>query len=155
MKAAVFEKPGLENLKVTDNIEKPKVNDHDVLIRVKAAGVNPIDSLVISGSLPKINPIPHIPGAESSSIIEQVGSHVSSSIKKGDKVVLYNKAFDGTCDICLNGLDMLSRNGGLIGAVANGGFAEYISVPAGNVFKTPDDMDWDLAASLPVTSLTP
>jgi NADPH:quinone reductase-like Zn-dependent oxidoreductase len=50
---------------------------------------------------------------------------------------------------------MLCRNGGLIGAITNGGFAEYIAVPEKNVFKIPDDMDWDLAASLPVTSLTP
>jgi NADPH:quinone reductase-like Zn-dependent oxidoreductase len=57
--------------------------------------------------------------------------------------------------MCLNGLDMLCRNGGLIGAITNGGFAEYISVPEKNVFKIPDNMDWDLAASLPVTSLTP
>jgi NADPH:quinone reductase-like Zn-dependent oxidoreductase len=56
--------------------------------------------------------------------------------------------------MCLNGLDMLCRNGGLIGAITNGGFAEYITVPERNVFKIPDDMDWDLAASLPVTSLT-
>ena len=54
-----------------------------------------------------------------------------------------------------NGLDMLCRNGGLIGAITNGGFAEYISVPEKNVFKIPDNLDWDLAASLPVTSLTP
>ena len=47
------------------------------------------------------------------------------------------------------------RNGGLIGAIANGGFAEYISVSERNVFKVPDDLDWDVAASLPVTSLTP
>jgi len=55
----------------------------------------------------------------------------------------------------LNGLDMICRNGGLIGVITNGGFAEYISVPAKNVFKIPDDMNWELAASLPVTSLTP
>jgi NADPH:quinone reductase-like Zn-dependent oxidoreductase len=57
--------------------------------------------------------------------------------------------------MCLNGLDMICRNGGLIGAITNGGFAEYISVPETNVFKIPDNLDWDLAASLPVTSLTP
>jgi D-arabinose 1-dehydrogenase-like Zn-dependent alcohol dehydrogenase len=63
--------------------------------------------------------------------------------------MLHNKVFDGTCDMCLNGLDMLCRNGGLIGVITNGGFAEYIAVPERNVFKIPDDMDWDLAASLP------
>jgi D-arabinose 1-dehydrogenase-like Zn-dependent alcohol dehydrogenase len=63
MKAAVFEKPSLENLKVTDNAEQPKIGDHDVLIKVKMAGVNPIDNFVLSGALPKLNPFPHIPGA--------------------------------------------------------------------------------------------
>lgn len=57
--------------------------------------------------------------------------------------------------MCFNGLDMICRNGGLIGVITNGGFAEYISVPERNVFKIPDNLDWDTAASLPVTSLTP
>jgi NADPH:quinone reductase-like Zn-dependent oxidoreductase len=120
------------------------------------ADINPIDNFVVCGGLPKIDPLPHIPGAESSGIVEQVGIHVNNNnIKKGDRVIVHNKVFDGTCDMCLKGLDMLCRNGGLIGAITNGGFAEYIAVPERNVFKIPDDMDWDLAASLPVTSLTP
>ena len=157
MKAAIFEKPGLENLKVIDNVQEPKISDHDILIKVIVAGINPIDYFVVSGALPKLNPLPHIPGAESSGIVEQVGSHVNSNnnIKEGDRVIVHNKVFDGNCDMCLNGLDMLCRNGGLIGAITNGGFAEYIAVPERNVFKIPNDMDWDLAASLPVTSLTP
>jgi NADPH:quinone reductase-like Zn-dependent oxidoreductase len=156
MRAAIFERPGIENLKVVDNAERPKIGDHDVLIQVKVAGVNPIDYFVVSGSLPKLDPIPHIPGAESSGTVKEVGSHVNEDrIKKGDRVIIHNKVFDGTCDMCLNGLDMLCRNGGLIGAITNGGFAEYISVPEKNVFKIPDNLDWNLAASLPVTSLTP
>jgi NADPH:quinone reductase-like Zn-dependent oxidoreductase len=51
-------------------------------------------------------------------------------------------------------LDMICRNGGLISVITNGGFAEYIVVPQRNVFKIPDDLDWNLAASLPVTTLT-
>jgi len=161
MKAAVFERPGLDNLRIADNVELPKISDHDILIKVKTAGVNPIDSFVVSGALPKINPLPHIPGAESTGIVEEIGSHVNSNndintnIKKGDRVIVHNKVFDGTCDMCLNNLDMICRSGGLIGAITNGGFAEYIAVPEKNVFKIPDDIDWELAASLPVTSLTP
>jgi NADPH:quinone reductase-like Zn-dependent oxidoreductase len=156
MKAAIFEKPGLENLKIMDNTEKPKIGDHDVLVKVTMAGINPIDNLVVSGELPKIEPVPHIPGAESTGIVEEIGLHVSDNqIKKGDRVVLHNKVFDGTCDMCLNGLDMICRNGGLIGIITNGGFAEYVALPARNVFKISDDLDWDMAASLPVTSLTP
>jgi Zn-dependent alcohol dehydrogenases len=156
MKAAIFDKPGLDNLKVIDNVDEPKIGDHDVLIKVKLAGVNPIDHSVVSGMLPRIVPFPHIPGAESSGIVEQVGSEINDgSIQKGDRVAVYNQVFDGICDMCLNGLDMICRNGGLIGAITNGGFAEYISVPERNVFKVPDKMEWEVAASLPVTSLTP
>jgi len=156
MRAAIFETPGLDNLKVIDNAEDPKMKNRDIRIKIITAGVNPIDHIVVSGMLPTIVPFPHIPGAESSGVVEQIGSHVNNdNIKVGDRVVVHNKVFDGTCDMCLNGLDMICRNGGLIGAITNGGFAEYISVPERNVFKVPDDLNWDVAASLPVTSLTP
>src|SRR5919109_3902383 len=157
MKAAIFEKPGLENLKVLDNVKEPEITDHDVLVRVKVAGVNPIDNFVVSGSLPKLIPLPnHIPGAEISGIVEELGSHVKkNNLRKGDRVIVYAKMFDDACDMCLNGLDMVCRNGGIIGVITNGGFAEYISVPERNVFKIPGNLDWDIAASLPVTSLTP
>jgi NADPH:quinone reductase-like Zn-dependent oxidoreductase len=57
--------------------------------------------------------------------------------------------------MCLNGLDMICRNGGIIGVITNGGFAEYMAVPERNAFRIPDDLDWDIAASLPVTCLAP
>jgi NADPH:quinone reductase-like Zn-dependent oxidoreductase len=152
MRAAVFERPGLENLKVTADAEEPNLTDHDVLIKVKVAGVNPIDRTVITGSIPT-SPFPHIPGAEIAGIIDKVGSHVQSS-RIGEKVVVYNRLFDGVCNMCLKGSENTCRNGGLIGVDVNGGFAEYVAVPQRNVFKIPDDVGWDIAASLPVTALT-
>ncbi len=154
MKAAIFEKPGLDNLKVADNVELPNVGDHDILIKVHQCGVNPIDYKIISGLVPA-KPMPHIPGCEISGIIEKIGSHVvDDNLSKGDKVIVHSRLSDGTCDMCLNGLDMLCRNGGIIGAITNGGFAEYIAIPQRSVFKIPEKMEWDMAASLPVTTLT-
>ena len=154
MKAAIFEKPGIENLKIKHDVEQPKITDHDVLIRVKAAGVNPFDHITISGSR-EVKPLPHIPGAETSGEIEKIGEHVST-LKEDDRVIVYNRVFDGTCDMCLNQSEMLCRNGGKeIGLVTNGGFAEYIAVPEKNAFKILNEIQWDLAASLPVTTLTP
>jgi D-arabinose 1-dehydrogenase-like Zn-dependent alcohol dehydrogenase len=153
MKAAIFEKPGLENLKVIDDAQEPKVSDHDVLIKVKATGINPIDYRAVFGGV-KVKPLPHIPGAEISGVIERIGNHVTN-IKEGDRAIVYGKVFDGTCDMCINQSEMVCRNGGIIGVLTNGGFAEYISVPERNVFKIPADLDWDIVASLPVTSLTP
>jgi D-arabinose 1-dehydrogenase-like Zn-dependent alcohol dehydrogenase len=128
MKAAIFENPGLENLRVMNNVKEPQLTGHnDVLIRVKVAGVNPIDNFVVSGARPKLIPLPnHILGAELSGVVEEVGSHVNN-LRKGDRVIIHNQVFDGTCDMCLNGLDMICRNGGLISVITNGGFAEYIS----------------------------
>ena len=41
---------------------------------------------------------------------------------------------------------MLCRNGGKeIGVITNGGFAEYIAVPEKNVFKIPEEMQWEIA----------
>jgi NADPH:quinone reductase-like Zn-dependent oxidoreductase len=41
MKAAIFEKPGIENLQIRHNVEEPKITDHNVLVRVRMCGVNP------------------------------------------------------------------------------------------------------------------
>jgi NADPH:quinone reductase-like Zn-dependent oxidoreductase len=152
MRAAIFERQGLDNLNVKD-VEQPTITDHDVLIKVKSAGVNPIDYLTVS-NIPGIKPLPHIPGAEVAGIIEKVGNHVST-LKEGDKVVVYNSIFDGTCDMCLSGYEMICRNAGILGVITNGGFADYISAAEKNVFKIPDDVQWDVAASLATTTKTP
>ena len=153
MKAAIFDEPGLENLRINQDIEEPKITDHDVLVKVKMTGVNPIDHFTISGAR-EIKPIPHIPGAEIAGVVEKIGKHVTS-VTQGDRVVVYARVFDGTCDMCLDGYEMLCRSGGIIGVMTNGGFAEYIAVPEKNVFKIPNDIEWELAASLPVTTITP
>jgi NADPH:quinone reductase-like Zn-dependent oxidoreductase len=53
MGAAVFETPSPENLKVVDNVEESKVSDHEVLIKVKVTGINPIDHFVVSDAFQK------------------------------------------------------------------------------------------------------
>ena len=153
MRAAIFERQGLDNLIIKEDVQQPTITDHDVLIKVKSAGVNPIDYLTVS-NMPGIKPLPHIPGVEVTGIIEKVGNHVTA-LKEGDKVVVYNSIFDGTCDMCINGYEMLCRNAGILGVITNGGFADYISAPEKNVFKIPDNVQWDIAASLATTTKTP
>src|SRR5947207_84798 len=107
MRAAIFERQGLENLNVKEDVQQPTITDHDVLIKVKTAGVNPIDYFTVS-NIPGTKPLPHIPGAEITGIIEKVGNHVTV-LKEGDKVVVYNSIFDGACDMCLNGRNYLCQ----------------------------------------------
>jgi len=153
MKAVIFEKQGFDNLHLKEDIELPTITEYDVLIKVRSAGVNPLDYITVS-SVGGINPLPHIPGAEITGIVTKVGKHVTS-LKEGDRVVLYNRIFDGTCDMCFDGNEMLCRNGKIIGVNTNGGFAEYIAAPEKNVLKIPDDLESDVAASLATTTLTP
>jgi NADPH:quinone reductase-like Zn-dependent oxidoreductase len=152
MKALVFEKSGLENLEIRD-VETPSLELDDVLIKIKMAGVNPIDFRVVN-AMPNVKPMPHIPGAEFAGIVDEVGGRVST-LKKGDRVTVYGRVFDGLCDMCLSNSEMLCRNGGIMGVITNGGYAEYVAVPEKNVFKLPVDLSWEMAASLPVAALTP
>ena len=57
--------------------------------------------------------------------------------------------------MCLSGYEMLCRNAGILGVITNGGFADYISAAEKNVFKIPDNLQWDVAASLATTTKTP
>lgn len=150
MKALLFEKSGIDNLKIAD-VQKPDVGSHDIRIKVKMAGVNPIDYFVVN-ALP-VKPMPHIAGAEIYGEVDMIGEHVKN-VKSGDRVVVYNRVFDGTCDMCLSSMEMLCRNGGIMSVITNGGYAEYFTAPDKNVFKVPDYMNDELAASIPVSALT-
>ena len=77
MRAAVFERQGLDNLNVKEDVQEPTITDYDLLIKVKAAGVNPIDYLTVS-NIPGIKPLPHIPGVEITGVIEIVENHVTT-----------------------------------------------------------------------------
>jgi NADPH:quinone reductase-like Zn-dependent oxidoreductase len=83
-----LKRQGLDNLNVKEDVQRPTITDYDVLIKVKSAGVNPIDYLTVF-NIPGIKPLPHIPGVEVTGVIEKVGNHVTT-LKEGDKVVVYN-----------------------------------------------------------------
>lgn len=150
MRAVLFERHGLENLRVSE-VETPRPGHHDVLVRVVQAGVNPIDSAVVS--FPGLaRSLPHTPGAEFAGVVEAVGDHVSA-VSPGDVVTIYPRLFDASCDMCLSGYEQLCRRGGIVGAASSGGFAEYALVGERNVIRAPK-ISWDLLAALPVGGLT-
>jgi len=149
MRAAVLEKPGMENLRVM-NVDEPRPGPNEVLIRVKYAGINPVDYFVISRGG---KPMPHIPGAEFSGVVESLGMGVDN-VSIGDEVIIYNRLFDGNCRYCLRGMEEVCINGGIIGVVTNGGFAEYAVVPARNVVKLPRGVNLEEATTYPVGALT-
>lgn len=84
--------------------------------------MNPIDYYTVTG-MRDVDPMPHIPGVEFAGIVEEVGKEVTR-VSPGDRVVVYPRIFDGTCDLCMAEHEHLCRNGGIIGVNSNGGFAK-------------------------------
>lgn len=150
MKAVVIREPGgLDNTRIED-IDAPR---DGILIKVAYAGLNPVDINTIKGRTNyKLNPYPHIPGAEFVGTVHEAGD--SKKFHKGDRVIVFPRIFDGTCDRCLEGREEICRHGGIIGVTSNGGFAEYFSTDDEHLIKIPDEMSFEDAVSLPVGGLT-
>ena len=85
MKAIQIKQYGAPDVLVAVEVPKPSIKTDEVLIKVKAAGVNPIDTKVRAGYLQKIMPLslPKIPGWDAAGIIEEVGKDVTR-FKVGD-----------------------------------------------------------------------
>ena len=87
MKAAQIKNYSKEINTTLSDIPKPQISDSEVLIQVKAAAVNPVELLILTGSVKLIQdyPMPLTLGNECSGIVEQAGSKVEG-FKKGDRV---------------------------------------------------------------------
>lgn len=116
---------------VLNDIPKPEISDSEVLIRVKAAAVNPVELLILTGSVKLIQnyPMPLTLGNECSGIVEQVGSRVKE-FQEGERVYVRLPIHK-------------------IGA-----FAEYVAVEEKEVAKMPEGYDFETAAAIPLTGLT-
>src|SRR6056297_3332635 len=133
MKAAFYEEFGeLDNIK-TGNVDKPEPGEGEVLVKVKAAGVNPVDAAVARGMLKDAIPaeFPVIPGWDVAGVIEERG-YSARRFSKGDKVYAYARR----------------------PKIKHGTFAEYSSIPESYVAKCPDKLAMDEAGGVPLTGLT-
>ncbi|XP_033732342.1 quinone oxidoreductase-like [Pecten maximus] len=76
---------GAEVMKVEANLTVPKPSEKQILIKVSAAGVNPVDTYIRSGNYAKLPALPYTPGSDVGGVVEDIGSEVSQ-FKKGDHV---------------------------------------------------------------------
>lgn len=106
---------------VVREVEKPTPKETEVLIEIKAIGLNRADLLQRKGTYPSPKGWPEWPGLEVAGVIAEVGSSVTN-YKIGDRV----------CAL-----------------VGGGGYAEYICVPSGMVMPMPKNLTFDEASTLP------
>ncbi|RLE89834.1 MAG: threonine dehydrogenase [Thermoprotei archaeon] len=146
MKAAVLYTVGC--LRVVD-IETPKPGPGEVLIEVKASTICPTDLRKYLGHTSITFPI--ILGHEFSGIVTELGEGVNN-VAPQDRVTVFPIYSCGTCRYCreerYNLCNKLSGIGGAVelGKKLNGSFAEYIVVRAENIFKLPENVDFEEGA---------
>jgi len=137
MKAAViYEHGGPGSIKYETAFPDPTPQAGEVVVKVHAATLNYHDVFTRNG-MPGIKvPMPIIMGLDFSGEIVEVGKDVEGGWKVGDRVMI----------------DPADRKtfGGVIGEARHGGLAEYCAVPDHHLVKLPDDVSYEVAASLPV-----
>ena len=132
MRALFVRKPGqVPDLEVRE-VETPTPRAGEVLVEVDSAGLCGHDIAIMTGLLRRGVDHDVILGHEISGRIAGLGEGVSG-ISEGDAVVASLTAFCGQCDRCASGLDYRCRFGRGVGHARNGGFAEYVVLPARSV----------------------
>ena len=135
---------------VSDEVARPQPGAGQVLVRITHSGVCGTDYKIYNGSIPVNYPL--IMGHEMSGEVVAVEADPPPSPKAsavrlgrplvaGDRVIIDPETYCGTCFHCRIGQTNLCPNGTLIGRDTNGGFADYLMVPASQVFRLPDSID--------------
>jgi len=119
MKAIVCKEYGPPSGLVVEDVSLPELGEKEVLVEVKACGVNFPDTLIIQGLYQVKPPLPFTPGSDIAGVVKAVGAKVKN-LKVGTEV---------------------------FGFAQNGGFAEEVIVSAKTCFPKPPVMDFPVAAS--------
>lgn len=114
---------GPEVLRVVDR-ELPHPGPGQVLVEVRAAGVNPLDWQLRSGAVAAMMPVefPSVPGGDVAGVVAEAGADVTD-FAAGDEV---------------------------FGSIGSGGYAEFALAPAAQLARKPGGLSWEVAAGLPV-----
>ena len=128
-------------------IEEPRAGPGDVVVEVRAAGLCGHDIAIMTGLLRRGVDHDVVLGHEVSGVVAEAGPGVEAPAV-GDRVVASLTAFCGECDRCVSGMDYRCRSGVGVGHGVNGGFAEYVCLPARCVTVLPDGLDTAQAALL-------
>jgi NADPH:quinone reductase-like Zn-dependent oxidoreductase len=145
---------GLERLVFRDDLPMPELrSSRDVRVRVQAAALNHLDLFVLEG-IPGVTLRPDwVVGTDAVGIVEAIGTDVKG-VKPGDRVVINPGISDRTCEFCLEGEQPLCPRYRVLGEHLSGLAAEYVVVPAMNVFRIPHEIPVHQAAGFALAAMT-
>jgi NADPH:quinone reductase-like Zn-dependent oxidoreductase len=134
MKAVITKGYGGVEVLELENIEKPTIEDNEILVEVKATSINPLDWRIRSGELKMMTgkvPPPRVLGSDYAGVISQVGHNITN-YKQGDEVFGQ-----------INGMK-----------IKEGTYAQYLKVTQTDIAFKPDNISFEEAASIPLVSST-
>ncbi|HWE23541.1 MAG TPA: L-threonine 3-dehydrogenase [Myxococcales bacterium] len=136
-------KPGLR----LSDVPVPELGPNDLLIKVRKAAICGTDIHIFNWDAwsQKTIPVPMVIGHEFTGEVAAIGSAVTG-FEKGERVSAEGHITCGHCRNCRAGKRHLCRNAVGIGVQRPGCFAEYIAVPAVNVFRVPREIPDEIAA---------
>ena len=153
MKAAYITGHGGNEVVEFGDRPQPRRQAGDVLVRMHAATLNRVDLYMRDSGAGITHALPQIMGLDGAGIVAEVDAS-ETRLAVGQRVVLHPGVSCGRCEFCLRGEGVLCTRIGYLGEHRDGTLADYVSLPARNVFAMPNGMSFAQAAALGVNHLT-
>ena len=158
------------------DISDPHPQGDEVVVDVRACGLNHLDLWLEEAGLPiKLN-LPRTPGGEIAGVISQLGANVNECVaglrpadpctpgpsqmmsappwQIGDRVALQSNLFCGECEFCRRGEESMCLRGELLGVQRDGGFAGKVVAPARALVRLPEAVSFETSAALTLAGST-
>jgi len=146
MKAVRYHEHGPANVLRYEEVEDPVPAEGEVVIGMRACGVNHFDIDLRAGVSRWPLPLPHQLGVEFAGVIDSVGPGVDA-FAAGDRVWARHEIECGQCAYCRRGRPNLCRNAQMFSVQLLGGYAEQVLAPARGVHALPDSLSFEQAAA--------
>jgi NADPH:quinone reductase-like Zn-dependent oxidoreductase len=175
MKAIVIREHGGPEVLRLEDAPDPAPTRDEVLVRVRACGVNNLDTQIRRGIPGVVIALPHILGCDVAGEVAALGTDANAgraagtavreagaagshdplgTLSVGDRVVVSPGSGCGVCRACLAGDDSACPRYAMLGYQRRGGYAELVSVPSRSVIRVSDRWSFEEWASAPLVFLT-
>lgn len=153
MRVIAVREHGDAGVLVEEDRPVPDPAPDEVVVAVKACALNYLDLWVRRGVPGYTFPLPLVPGCDVAGVVHRVGTAVPG-VRPGDRVAVAPGVSCGACAACLTGRDHRCAQYGLLGETRDGGYADYVAVPARNLLPLPSSLSFEEGAAIPLSFLT-
>jgi NADPH:quinone reductase-like Zn-dependent oxidoreductase len=151
MRAMVIHRHGgPEVLTLEPRWPDPVAGAGEIVVRVRACALNPLDIFTREGMPGEPTPLPHITGGDVAGVVESTGPGVAAP-RVGDRVMLNPSWGCGRCEYCRDGEVPKCLRVHMLGEMDPGGLAELVRCPAAQAIPLPEGYGFEEAACLPIT----